>query len=314
MVDSGRLPAAMQQWLKEYNSMLEMLVQTGFKPTPATARDGLATLTRMMVTDHPDVDLVLDGAIDAESHDIPVRIYHPERQKALPVLVYFHGGGGIAGSVDVYDPICRKMALACNHLLVSVDYRLAPENPYPCGLLDARTAVEKIWIFLEQMEILYNPRLSIGGDSGGGGISASVAHLTQHDPDVRIARQVLIYPSLDYTMAHNSVLGVGYKYLLNKERIEWYLQQYFQNDEDRRACSPLYMNYGRELPETFVITAEFCPLKDEGQAYFEKLQKVGIAAKHLHYDDMIHAFLNLENLAPSQCWTFYGEMGLFLNR
>jgi acetyl esterase len=243
-----------------------------------------------------------------------VRIYHPAPEAELPVLIYYHGGGHMAGSVTVYDPICRKLALAARHIVVSVDYRLAPECPYPAGLTDAYQVVKNLWATLDGRKLNYQRRLAIAGDSGGGALCATVAHLAQYDAGVDIQRQILIYPSLDYTITSPSVAENGTGYLLQKEKIAWYFDNYFQHCEDRKSASPLFMEFSAGLPETLVVTAEFCPLRDEGVAYAAKVKAAGPHVEHLHLDDMIHAFMNMEDLAKTACATVYRRIAEFLNR
>ena len=310
---SGLTPK-LTEWLESYHQTLEVLLAEGFKPTPETARKGLADLTRNLVTDAPTVSRVQDDAIDAGHQRIPVRIYHPSPEMALPVLVYYHGGGHMAGSVDVYDPICRKIAHAAHHIVVSVDYRLSPEHPYPAGVEDACAAVKHVWAVLEGNAIEYNPLLSIAGDSGGGALCATVAHWAQRQPEIEIRSQVLIYPSLDYTLSCPSVEINGSGYLLEKENIEWYFDHYFQNDEDRRPASPLFMEIGPNMPRTLVVTAEFCPLRDEGAVYVRHLRKAGVHAECRNFDTMIHAFLNMEAVTTEACVEAYKAIGRFLAR
>jgi acetyl esterase len=304
----------LQKWLDDFNQLLEDLLKQGFKQNPTNAREGLANLTRNLVTDIPKVAWVQDDVVNAPQYAIPVRIYHPTPDTSLPVLIYYHGGGHMAGSVTVYDPICRKLSLAANHIVVSVDYRLAPECPYPAAVIDACNVAKNIWPTLEGRNLMYLKQLSIAGDSGGGALCATVAHLLQHDAGIDIKRQTLIYPSLDYTMNTDSIDENATGYLLHKEKIIWYFDNYFQNYENRKAASPLYMEFSRKLPETLVITAQFCPLRDEGLAYVKKAQSAGIHAQNLHFDDMIHTFLNMEELAKEACQSVYQKIGEFLNR
>ena len=166
---------------------------------------------------------------------------------------------------------------------------------------------------LQARGLKFSERLAIAGDSGGGALCASVAHLAQFDAGITIRRQVLIYPSLDYTLQWPSIDRNATGYLLERRRIEWYFDHYFPAGANRRAASPLYMDFGARLPATLVITAEFDPLHDEGRAYAEKLRQAGIAAEHWHLDDMIHAFLNLEDLVKDTCEAVYTRMGRFLN-
>jgi acetyl esterase len=303
----------LQGWLYNYNTFMKGLLETGFKQTPTNTREGLANLTMLLVTDRTEISLVQDDLVNAPDYAIPVRIYHPTPDASIPVLIYYHGGGHMAGSVAVYDPICRKIAHASEHIVVSVDYRLAPECPYPLGVNDAYNVVKNIWATLDGRDLKYQRHLSIAGDSAGGALCATVAHISQHDERIDIRRQVLIYPSLDYTLTSDSIEENAEGYLLVKERIKWYFDNYFQKGENRKSASPLYMEFTNQLPETLVITAEFCPLRNEGIAYVEKVKSTGLYVEHLHFDNMIHAFLNLENLVKDECETVYRRIGKFLN-
>jgi len=309
-----QLSPELRQWLDLHNHMMKELLAQGFKPTPTNAREGLAALTFGLVTARPAIAWVQDDLVAAALYTVPVRIYHPAPDDELPVLIYYHGGGHMAGSVTVYDTICRKLALTARHIVVSVDYRLSPECPYPAGVTDACQVAKNLWATLDGRELNYQRRLAIAGDSGGGALCATVAHLAQYDASVGIRRQVLIYPSLDYTISSPSVAENGTGYLLEKEKIRWYFDNYFQQCENRRTASPLFMDVSDKLPETLVITAEFCPLRDEGAAYAAKIKAAGPHTEHLHMDDMIHAFLNMENITKAACTTVYRRIAEFLNR
>lgn len=300
------------EWLAMYHQKVDALIASGFKPTPENTRKGLADLTGGLVIDHPAVAWVGDDSIHAQHGDIPVRIYHPQPHAALPVLIYYHGGGHMAGSVEVYDPICRKIALATDHIVVSVDYRLAPEHPYPAGIEDACAAVRHVWETIDRHSLAHRHQLSIAGDSGGGALCATVAHKIQWQSEITIRNQILIYPSLDYTLSFPSMDLNGKGYLLEMDKIQWYFDHYFQSGEDRRSASPLYMAVSKRLPRTLVVTAEFCPLRDEGAAYVQHLKAEGIHAEQLHFDTMIHAFLNMEQVTSDACQEAYMSMGRFL--
>lgn len=308
-----KLSPKLENWLERYNKLLKEMKENGFRQTPTNVREGLANLTQNLVTEKPVIRWIQDDLVGGDEFDVPVRIYHPRPESHLPVLLYFHGGGHVAGNITVYDPICRKIALASGHVVVSADYRLAPECPYPAGINDALSVVKNIWKTLDRREINYTRQLSIAGDSAGGSICATVSHLTQHDIDVSIRKQVLIYPCLDYTLQSESVSLNAEGYLLQKEQIEWYFDNYFKNRENRRKLSPVYMEFSGNMPESFIITAEFCPLRDDGFAYVRKLNDAGVLSKHLHFDDMIHAFINMENLTKDQCAEVYRNITSFLN-
>lgn len=304
----------LQPWLDNFNQQVAILIDNGFKPTATNAREGLANLTKGLVTDIPAIAWVQDDLVNNDEYNVPVRIYHPAPEQALPVLVYYHGGGHMAGSVTVYDPICRKLANTTQHIVVSVDYRLAPECPYPAGVNDAYAVVQNIWATLDGRQVNYVPTLSIAGDSGGGALVATVSSKAQDDPNVTIAKQVMIYPSLDYTMDSGSMEQNASGYLLQKGKIAWYFDNYLQNNENRQRVSPLHSHFTPALPETLVFTAEFCPLRDEGIAYCEKVKAVGIRCESVHFTDMIHTFLNMEDLVKEECDRVYLTIADFLNR
>ncbi len=308
-----KLSPHLEEWLKGYNKLLVKLEKSGFKATSTNAREGLANLTYTLVSKKMTVDWVQDDLVEGGEFAVPVRIYHPQPGKQLPVLLYFHGGGHVAGSITVYDTICRKLARLTNHIVISTDYRLAPECPYPAGINDCLSVVRNIWQVLDNRNVNYHEKLSIAGDSAGGAICATISHTIQHDEKNDIAKQILIYPSLDYTVELPSIDLNGKGYLLEKERIKWYFDNYFQGGEDRKEHSPLFMEFTDNLPETLVITAEFCPLRDEGLHYVDKLQAVGVKLQHLHFPDMIHAFINMEDLLKEQCERLYNKAAEFLN-
>lgn len=299
-------------YLAEFNPAVETLIQNGFKATPTNAREGLANLTRQFVTDSPSVPLIQDEMIPAPEYQVPVRIYHPEPTKKLPILIYYHGGGHMAGSVSVYDPICRKLANITQHIVVSVDYRLAPECPYPAATIDAYWVIKNLYTVLDRLNILYVPSLSIAGDSGGGALVATVSHKAQFDASLNIKAQVLIYPSLDYTMDTPSMAENGTGFLLQKSKVAWYFDHYFSKGENRQQASPLYGDLTQKIPKTLIITAEFCPLRDEGVLYAQKLKDAGVVVEHHHFEDMIHTFMNMENLVPDACQKLYTTIHSFL--
>lgn len=302
----------LRKWLEKYNHLMAKWLESGAVLTPEIARDGFATLTRTLITDIPQMALVRDEKIENPEQIVPVRIYHPVPDAALPVLIYLHGGGHVAGSIDVYDPICRKIALATRHIVVAVDYRLAPEYPYPAGIEDSALVLEGCLGLLERMGLCHLPRISLAGDSAGGAMSATLAHIFQGRPDLAVSHLILLYPSLDYTLSLPSVAELASGYMLEKERIGWYFDHYFRGHESRREVSPLFMKVSDRFPKTLIVTAGFCPLKDEGKQYFSLLNKGGVAVRHLHLDDMIHAFLNMESLVPESCGQVYRAMGDFL--
>ncbi|SHF21634.1 Acetyl esterase/lipase [Microbulbifer donghaiensis] len=305
-----QLDPKLAEWLEGVNAQVAQLKAAGFEPTPISARESLANLTSAFVAPGPQM-VVSETVVPGRRYNVPVRLYCPTEIESGPTIIYCHGGGHMAGSVTVYDPICRRIADQCRRRVVSVDYRLAPENPYPSGLEDLLSVVRGLGAALDRKKIAHDGRWLLMGDSGGGALCASASRLLQHERH-SIAAQVLVYPSLDYTMQLPSIDENGSGYLLEKEKIGWYFENYFQRTENRRDASPLYGEFTGKLPQTMLVTAEFCALRDEGFAYLEKLRQANIAAELLHFDDMVHAFLNLEALAPKACEKFYRHVSEFV--
>ena len=304
----------LRAWLDQLNPLVAEQKARGVEATPRMVRDSLAGITATFVTRAPELPGVFDLEVASTDGAIPIRLYDPSPGTAKPVLLFFHGGGHMAGSVQVYDPIARKLAVASGWLVLSVDYRLTPETPYPGGLNDCLAVTRQVWQVLESEGIAFERRLALAGDSGGGTYAATVSQRLAGNPALNLTDQVLIYPSLDYTMDHPSIAGHGEGYLLEEGRIRWYFDHYFANGEDRRAASPLHRPVPAAMPATLMITAGFCPLHDEGVAYARKLEDAGAKCQLTDYADMIHAYLNLEDLVPETCADTYQQVGAFLNR
>jgi acetyl esterase/lipase len=237
-------------------------------------------------------------------------IYSPEPEAALPVMIFFHGGGHMCGSTDLYDPMCRKIALASRCVVISVDYRLTPEHPYPAGLQDAEYIIANYRQVLE--DVTFNYTLLIAGDSAGGAICSTLSMKQAEGADFGIHKQILIYPSVDYTMSQASIEDNGVGFFLEKERIAWYLEHYFSRQEDRKAASPLFGTMNESMPETMIIVAGCDPLRDEGLAYGERLAETGVKVRVHQFDGMIHAFMNIEDLVPEECKQLYQHIADFI--
>lgn len=317
------LPVPLRQFIARMREIRQQRAEQGLRDSVVTAREGVEAITRPFHSHIPAIPLVRDEWIPGPDYPVPVRLYHPNPEvasdQAPPVALFVHGGGHVAGSLSIYDPIARKLAAATGWLICSLDYRLAPECPYPCGLRDLMAGIKGIFPLLESVPgpLSFARRLALIGDSAGGALCASAAHLCQYEPGVRIERQVLIYPSLDYTLSQPSATTLGKGWIPERERIVWYFDQYFRHAENRQAESPLFMPLTPAYPATLVFTAEYCPLRDEGRVYVERLKAAGISAELVDYPGMVHAFLNLEDLAAEACADLYrriGTMALGLNR
>ncbi|MDP5208905.1 alpha/beta hydrolase [Microbulbifer sp. 2205BS26-8] len=307
------LDPTLAEWLPKIHTLAEQAKAAGIEPTPISAREGLASLTRQFVDAGPDMT-IKDFVIPGGAYQVPVRTFLPQQASGGPAIVYVHGGGHMAGSVTVYDPICRRIAEICQRCVVSVEYRRSPENPYPAGLADLNQVLENFAPTLSNRDIAHNSQVILMGDSAGGALCATLCARYQHRADSPILGQILVYPSLDYTMGHQSYTENGRGHLLEVEKIRWYFQNYFSRGEERVQASPLSMPVSTGLPPTLVFTAQFDPLRDEGHAYVEKLRAAGAQAWLHNFDDMIHAFLNLEQLAPSACSTLYQRTADFITQ
>lgn len=306
------LPDELTTWLRGFNQAAERALAAGALPTPATARAALATLTRQLGGDGPPIARVGDFTL-AQVPEVPLRFYHPKPESPLPTVVYLHGGGHVAGSIAVYDAILRRLAHRAQCLVIAVDYRLAPEFPYPHALQDCLAVLETLPQWLEYQGWDDGRGLILAGDSGGGALAATLSAHRGKKMAAQLRGQILIYPSLDYTLQQPSVTSNGQGYFLDTARIRWYFNQYFKPGDDRQAASPLFMAV-EHLPPTLIFTAGFCPLRDEGYAYAERLTANTIACRHINLPDTIHAYLNLHTLIPEPCDTTYRSMAEWMHQ
>jgi acetyl esterase len=257
--------------LQEIRDSFGMLVVTGAgEPAPMFAVDALDT----------------DG--------VPVRVYRPSSDPGLPVVVYFHGGGWTIGTVDQFDLITRQVAAVCNAVVVSVEYRLAPEHPFPVPLDDCWRALN--WVAKNAATFGGDPtRLAVMGDSAGGNLAAVCALLARDAGAPDIALQVLVYPVVDCNFDTASYRENAKGYLLTAADMEWFFSCYTTGGVDPAEwrISPLRAPDLSGVAPAVVITAEFDPLRDEGGAYARRLEESGVPVTFLPYDGMIHAFFGL---------------------
>ncbi|WP_337635527.1 alpha/beta hydrolase, partial [Megasphaera sp.] len=194
------------------------------------------------------VDTVLDGC---EVYDVPVRIYIPDTSRPLPVLIYYHGGGFAIDTVAVYDPVCRRIAQATQHIVISPEYRLAPENPYPAAYEDALAVARKALPALDALQIPYQADLTLCGDSAGGCMAAYTSQALQHDASLPLTHQILVYPCLDMTHSFPSVQeNCNTRTGFTPAKMTWYFNQCFRPGDDRRDASPLFGELSADMPAT----------------------------------------------------------------
>jgi acetyl esterase len=219
---------------------------------------------------------------------IAVRAYRPVSGEVLPALVYFHGGGWTIGDLDTHDVLCRQLAIGARCAVFSVDYRLAPESPFPAAVEDCLAATRFVFEKSGSLKIDVS-RIAVGGDSAGGNLAAVVALHRQ----MPLAFQLLIYPATDQCCDTESHRRNAAGYLLTREGIEFFRRCYLPEKKhwaDWRA-SPLLAASHADLPPAFVITAGYDPLLDEGRAYAERLANAAVEVAYREYSDMVHGFL-----------------------
>jgi len=232
--------------------------------------------------------------IPGPAGDIPVRIYTPEGDGPFPVLVYFHGGGWVICNLDTHDGICRSLAKGTPCIVISVDYRLAPEHKFPAPPEDCYAATA--WIAENAAQFNGDPaHIAVGGDSAGGNLSAVVSQMARDKGAPALSFQLLFYPATVFTMRLPSAEENGKGYNLTEEDMTWFTNHYLRNEEDKHnpLASPLLATDLSGLPPALVITAEYDPLRDEGEMYGQKLKEAGVPVTITRYDGMIHGFVGM---------------------
>ena len=261
--------------------------------SPAEARKQMLDLA-------PPVDPLLavkrveDRSIPGPVGEIPIRLYYPSGNPPFAVLVYFHGGGWVIGDLDTHHGVCHAIAKTSGCLVVSVDYRLAPEHCHPAAVEDAYAATH--WVADNSDAIQADPnRFAVGGDSAGGHLAAVVAQMARDRKGPCIDLQVLIYPITNYDFNTTSYTENKEGYMLTRDLMKWFWSLYVQDEGEANHpyVSPLQAENLSDLPQALIITAEYDPLRDEGEAYGKRLQKAGVKVVLLRYDGMIHGFLRM---------------------
>lgn len=249
-------------------------------------------------TDMSTVDDVLDVSIPGPAGPVPLRIYRPPGDGPYPVTVYFHGGGWVLGSLEAYDGTCRTLCDGTDGLVVSVDYRLAPEHPFPAGFEDAYAATEWTAAHIDGLHGDPN-RIALAGDSAGGNLAAAVALATRDRDGPDLATQALLYPALNHPANRQfpAYEENAEGYFLELESMRWFYDKYLDRRVDRRNpyALPLEARDLTGLAPTSVLTCEFDPLRDEGVAFVDRLAAAGVPVEHVHEDGMIHGYLSLRH-------------------
>lgn len=310
----GTVSPKLTDFLAQVNQAAAEARTQGIVFTPEIVRGNLNKLAAL-IPEGPKVSFIEDRKLTFEDREITTRVYSPDPSAALPVLIHYHGGGHMCGSIDLYDTASRMMAKMANCVVICPDYRLAPEHPYPLGIEDCEAVLIHYRKLLDGVN--HNNQLNIMGDSAGGAICTTLAQCSLDNPEIHINKQLLIYPSVDYTMALPSIDENGQGFLLEKARVQWYFEQYFQDkfndDKTVKNASPLLGKFTNAMPETIVFTAGCDPLRDEGITYVQKLREAGVRIEHHQYDGMIHAYMLLHSLVAEECMETYRKLAEFLN-
>jgi acetyl esterase len=254
------------------------------------ARQSFAAM-KAMQGEPEAVAKIEDRTLPGPAGDIPIRIYTPILGKTLPVLLYYHGGGWVIGNIETSDVLCRTLCNAAGCIVVSVDYRLAPENPFPAAVDDAYCAA--LWTAANAAGFNGDPsRIAVSGDSAGGNLAAVVALIARDRGMPALKFQLLVYPVTDAACDTPSYTENADGYMLTRDGMRWFWNHYARSDAERSNphASPLRASNFAGLPPALVITAEYDPLRDEGELYADRLRAAGVPVTLAHYDGMIHGF------------------------
>jgi acetyl esterase len=262
--------------------------------TPQEARQGFEKLAeaRRQIVPEP-VDQIRDLKIPGPAGEIPIRVYSPKVQSPAPALIYFHGGGWVLGDLESHDHVCRALANSAPCVVLSVDYRLAPEHKFPAAVHDSFAATQ--WIADHARELGVDAsRIAVGGDSAGGNLAAVVSQIARDRGGPKLIYQLLIYPGTDMRMGFPSIDENADGPLLTKPAMQWFVNHYLNGEEDRTdpLASPFLASNLRGLPPAFIITAECDPLRDEGEAYGLRLEEAGVPVDIEQYEGMPHGFFS----------------------
>jgi len=269
--------------------------------TPAEAREFYSQARFVANPEPPELKSVQPLSIPSPAGPIPARVYTPMQLRTVgglaPCLVFFHGGGWVIGDLDTHDVVCRKLADEGELLIVSVDYRRAPEHKFPAAVDDAIAATK--WVAENAGQLGVDPsRLLVGGDSAGGNLAAVVAISARDGNGPAISGQVLIYPATDFTMTHPSHSEPETSILLTHSVIRWFSNHYLSGAADVHdwRASPARAATLIGLPPAYVLTAGADPLRDEGDEYAERLKAAGVAVTYRHFPGQFHGFFTMGKL------------------
>jgi acetyl esterase/lipase len=284
--------------------------------SPTAMREAMLRLAKSTDASDTPVGDVAERSIPGAGGPLRVRIYSPigSSNRALPGLVYFHGGMGVFSDIETHDGVCRMLTAASNCRLLSVDYRLAPEHPFPAAVDDAFAATR--WAFECAADLGLDPtRIGVAGDSAGGTLAIVVCLLARDVGAPRIALQALLCPVTDLSRDSTSRVDLASGYFIDRSVLEWAKRLYCSPAVplDDPRVSPLRARNFAALPPALVHTAEFDPVRDEGQAYADALSRAGVPVDYACHAGMIHNFYCMARAIPA-ARTIVSEIGVEIGR
>jgi acetyl esterase len=272
-----------------------------WRMSPDEARDEFRRMSQLANPAAPAIGRTEHLEALGPDGPIPMRLYVPVAAggDALPVILFFHGGGFVMGDLDSHDALCRSLANESGCALISVDYRLAPEHKFPAAVEDCFAALS--WVEANGPTLGVDPnRIAVAGDSAGANLAAVCCLMAREKGRPRVAFQLLIYPPTSFAQYSPSLQAIGAGFVLNDPILEWCISHYVPKDADRSdyRLSPALATELKGLPPAYLVTAGFDPLHDEGSSYAEQLKQAGVAVAHVNYPSMIHGFFNMQGLVP----------------
>lgn len=277
---------------QQARDLIDQLTSSGYPGFAAmTVPEARQTLVELRaLAGPPEPIATADAEVPVPGGVVPLRVYRPVGEAPLPVVVYFHGGGFVCGGLDTIDAPVRALANRAGCAVVSVGYRLAPEHRFPTAHEDAYAATE--WVAANAAGLAVDPdRLAVAGDSCGGNLATSVALMARERGGPDVIFQALVYPMLDPACDSDSQREFGEGFLVTRADLRWFWRHYLSSPDDAvdALASPLAATRLEGLPPALVVTAEYDPLRDEGEAYAERLSAAGVSVTAKRYVGLIHA-------------------------